>query len=122
MPDTQTMGDCEMTEITDAMVKRYAAAMNNHAWTTLEGIRASLDAALNPPPAPEIVVSEDMEHVGEMQYRKNTGNKGDVGAASIYRAMEIERRKKITDYRNPWHRRAGESPYYHSHRRSGDAT
>ena len=57
----------EMTkiEVTDEMVERFCDYVNTH-----EGYayRDALEAALNPPPEPEIVVTEEMVNAGRSTY------------------------------------------------------
>lgn len=90
------------TPITDAMVERACAAGNNG--TGREIMRVMLEAALNPPPEPppkpEIPVSEAMIkaaiaewNIGNMKSCKYTTSEAFLAGA--YRAMERVRRAEL---------------------------
>ncbi len=75
-------------EITPDMVQRaYDAVPDKMLFKST--VEAMLDAALNPPSEPEIVVTDEMEQAGslvvERRFHFSTAN-GDV-ACDIYRAM-----------------------------------
>lgn len=85
------------THITDAMVDRACAAGNNG--TGREIMRAMLEAALNPPPEPEIPVSEAMIDAGNAATGGGDGRRAYI--ANIYRAMERQRRAELPPTESP---------------------
>ncbi len=80
-------------QITDEMVERYIKvalsaarkATGVTAWCVHSAVRAGLEAALNPPAEPEIVVTEEMADAGAKQWRNASGDY--AGAVAVYRAM-----------------------------------
>lgn len=97
------------TKITDEMVERAVKAFG---WTPTQlascrvfqtdaphiGMRKALEAALNPPPEPEIKVTEGMLKAGDVAYFQATREAFDGGLRAIlpaiYRAMESTRMKE----------------------------
>ena len=70
-------------EVTDEMEQRFCDYVNTHKGCTY---RAALEAALNPPPELEIVVTEEMVGAAQyMDYKRIPDMKGYYTA--IYRAM-----------------------------------
>jgi phage tail sheath gpL-like len=77
-------------EVTDEMEQRFCDYVNTHEGCTY---RAALEAALNPPPEPEIKVTLEMGIAGQV-LALEARNKGACGDADlwvlvkdIYRAM-----------------------------------
>lgn len=91
-------------EITDEMVERGIAAESVMRKSSRDRVRAVLDAALNPPPEPEIEVTEAMERAGTkawMEWMQVPNPTGEVyGCAHVYRAMERQRRKDAKEQEN----------------------
>lgn len=80
------------TPITDAMVERaFAFGIEKFNWSShskIKGeLRRVLEVALNPPPEPEIPVSEEM-----IDAAVRVGGNAPDTYAMIYRAMELARR------------------------------
>ena len=137
-------------EITDAMVERFYAAYERNDWPVFSSvaprIKAGLDAALNPPAEPEIVVTEEQKQAGkdaalqwltERGFITRTVNHPQTPEllAAIYRAMRalepempLPNRRKTQEYA-PFpdgrriHYRDGDTKpgaILHIHRRAGD--
>jgi hypothetical protein len=70
-------------EVTDEMEQRFCDYVYTHEGCTY---RAALEAALNPPPEPEIVVTEEMVEAAECLDYKRIPDKKSYYTA-IYRAM-----------------------------------
>lgn len=93
-------------EITDEMVERAAEAYRHasSASTTMNVARKMLDAALNSPPEPEILVTEEMHSAGVQAYWQaiQMGNQPKDAVANQYRAMRaLEPKPKcIEDHPN----------------------
>jgi hypothetical protein len=96
------------------------------AWSTEILAREMLEAALSTPPEPEIQVSPAMARIGGnfLHGTFPTGGSPNT-AASIYRAMEAQRRKEMahpaTSYDDHQHKRATDgvnAPW--AHRRKDD--
>ena len=67
-------------EVTDEMEQRFCDYVNTHDGCTY---RAALEAALNPPPEPEIYITEQMIRAGQAARDFSYG----WGVTDIYRAM-----------------------------------
>jgi hypothetical protein len=78
--------------IDDAAVARAQAEMSRpkwiNRWAGPEAMRAALEAAINPPPEPEIVVTDEMENVGGVMIGRWSGMVSNREVAQLaYRAM-----------------------------------
>jgi len=88
--DNEVMTMKPKIEVTDEMEQRFCDYVNTHEGCTY---RAALEAALNPPPEPEIKVTLEMGIAGQV-LALEARNKGACGDADlwvlvkdIYRAM-----------------------------------
>ena len=115
-------------EVTEEMLRRgiNGAAEHNKPFRsefTSDFIRAILEAALNPPPEPEIEVSDAMLAAGFKAYHSLRGSPDAWDCLLLaYRAMERARREEAgTGHSNRRiHFRKGEPRVYAHHRRSTD--
>ena len=73
-------------EVTETQVDLAAALLGHGSPHNREDVRRALEAALNPPPDPEIVVTEEMKRAGAETIRNQYGYTPDF-AEKIYRAM-----------------------------------
>ncbi len=107
-------------EITDEMVERAWATMPDAPQGFLKAdLERALNAALNPPPEPEIVVTEEMQEAGAAWLASYRGNLAWAASfAGIYRAMYAARPKDdpVPGKHNHYHYRANDNacrPIFH---------
>jgi hypothetical protein len=80
-------------EIDEAMISRAARLLGCGSPHNREDVRRALDAALNPPPEPEITVTDEMAAVGQKWFidmvRRGALGDGELWwlAKNVYRAM-----------------------------------
>jgi hypothetical protein len=92
-------------EIDDEMLERAVRMLGREPCR--EDVRRALDAALNPPPEPEITVTEEMSLVGQKwlieAVRRGTTGDGDLWwlARNTYRAMRRLEPGQKCDPRKP---------------------
>lgn len=126
------------TEVTDEILTRalmaYYNATKGQEPANVAAMRTSLEAALHPPPEPEVVITREMSDAGGLQYkhcresewRAQSWSVNDF-ARSIYRAMRRLKpvSKSIVSPSGGWlHSRKGDGPTVGDmtrHRRAGDA-
>ncbi len=113
-------------EITDEMISTFKEKIG---WASdYNGddarIRRALNAALNPPPEPEIVVTEEMQFAAE-NIPGSFKSRPDYCAA-IYRAMYAARPKEVAEPTTKVpgyytiHHRVGDGQFRYGHRRKGE--
>lgn len=113
------------TDITDEMVERACAAGRYGTGRVM--MRIMLDAALNPPAEPEIVVTEAMKAAGRQVFMQPSADPFGEEWVTIYRAMERVRRAGMMvgnpgftgGGRHKVYNRPGDDVIY-GHRRKGD--
>lgn len=116
-----------MTKVDDAMIDRFDSAAKEAAGTPRdhalypppdwrEVVRAGLEAALAPPPPPEVEVTREMADAGGEEWRRcqkikevaNKGWCGEIGwstndfATRIYRAMRALEPRKEAKCEHHW--------------------
>ncbi len=79
----------EKVVVTDEMVERFLRAVPGAVAPSFNATKLALDAALNPPAEPEIVVTQEMALAGEdvLVERRGCGMMMVNVAADVYRAM-----------------------------------
>ncbi len=123
-----------MTEISDEMVRRALAAYRDSSAPSQEGdIRAALNAALNPPAEPEVVITNEMKSAGCVAYNDEAQRQGyragilrDQMAAAYHAMRRLEMKavdpapKPSGTWRDRPHYRKGDFGLCYFHRRSTD--